>query len=344
MQNGILIYKSYNNNFNIGDYIQSIASSQYFDEIHIYLNRELLNTYTGKETKLIMNGWFMHEPQNWPPSKDIRPLFLSFHMNSVARSYLLNSESLKYLKDYEPIGCRDKSTADLLRSKGINAYFSGCLTLTLRNCFKSNIRTDSIYFVDPYFEITKNIYSIVSKSFNLIFNYTVIKNISIKLRESCSLKNLLITSFFYSTYSKIFDDEVLSLAEYIKHEAYETDFKSEDEKFELAKLLISKYAKAKLVVSSRIHCALPCLSLETPVLYLENVNQSETSNCRLDGLRELFHIISYCRGRLTTSFNIPSKKIGMKFIIKNKEGYKILMDKLIIDCQHFVNENSLDNE
>lgn len=41
---------------------------------------------------------------------------------------------------------------------------------------------------------------------------------------------------------------------------------------EYAKYLIRKYAKAKLVVTSRIHCALPCLGIETPVIFVTSDN------------------------------------------------------------------------
>ncbi|MHB9292886.1 hypothetical protein Holit_01999 [Hollandina sp. SP2] len=44
---------------------------------------------------------------------------------------MLSPAGIKYLKKHEPIGCRDYGTVKLLGKYGINAYFSGCLTLTL---------------------------------------------------------------------------------------------------------------------------------------------------------------------------------------------------------------------
>ena len=37
----------------------------------------------------------------------------------------------------------------------------------------------------------------------------------------------------------------------------------------LAQQVLNQYAKAKLVITSRLHCALPCLALGTPVVLLK---------------------------------------------------------------------------
>ena len=68
-----------------------------------------------------------------------------------------------------------------------------------------------------------------------------------------------------------------------------------------AEWLVRLYAKAKFVVTSRIHCALPCLGLGTPVLYVEDINQSVASSCRLGGLIELMNVAMWNRGCLELS-------------------------------------------
>lgn len=131
----------------------------------------------------------------------------------------------------------------------------------------------------------------------------------------------------------MFTDEVLMNAEYIQHEIPDT-LLSDKKKFEFAKSILKKYSTAKYVVTSRIHCALPCLSMGTPVLYVENVNQSEASYCRLNGLRELFNIIEYDKGNLTSNF--VKKKITSSSVFKNKEDYKMYYDKLSVACEQFI--------
>ena len=337
MKNGLLVYQAKKDNvFNIGDYIQSLAAAQFFNnEIDVYINREFLDEYSGDETKLIMNGWFMHQPKHWPPSSKIHPLFVSFHMNSLAKEEMLKEESIQYFKKHEPIGCRDYDTILLLRSKGVDAYFTGCMTLTLGKYYKSTSENkQGIYFVDAYYHTSRKLSDVLRMSLLLLTKYNLISKISQKARGSKSIRNLLSYSFFYSSYSKIFTDEVLLDAEYILQEIPDT-FASNEEKFNYAKSLLKKYSEAKFVVTSRIHAALPCLAIETPVLYVENVNQPEVSYCRLNGLRELFNVVTYDKGIMKIDF--INVKISKNTIFKNKEDYKLLKKKLITTCEQFIN-------
>lgn len=136
---------------NIGDYIQALASSQFYPRIDGFVERDELSLYDDEDCKVIMNGWYMAKPENWPPSRHINPLFVAFHINSKAKDSMLSKESIEYLKKYEPIGCRDTYTMDLLKGKGIDAYFSGCMTLTLGYKYKRKVCGNKVYFVDPYF-------------------------------------------------------------------------------------------------------------------------------------------------------------------------------------------------
>lgn len=74
---------------NIGDYVQAIASAQFLPHMDGFIDRdEELKYYDGEPCKVIMNGWYMHLPQNWPPSNLIDPLFVAFHLNSgVKKNY-----------------------------------------------------------------------------------------------------------------------------------------------------------------------------------------------------------------------------------------------------------------
>ena len=41
----------------------------------------------------------------------------------------------------------------------------------------------------------------------------------------------------------------------------------QNKRFNIAKKLLDKYSKAKLVITSRLHGALPCLALNTPFIF-----------------------------------------------------------------------------
>lgn len=116
---------------NIGDNIQSLAIRSLFNRLGIPdhdivgVNRDDLANYKGEPLKLMMNGCFY--PHCFPLSACITPMFFGFNTDSPE----LVRKNLAFLKKYEPIGCRDNSTKNLLLKHGINAYVTGCLTLTL---------------------------------------------------------------------------------------------------------------------------------------------------------------------------------------------------------------------
>lgn len=340
MKKGLLVYKnnSISNIFNIGDYIQSLAALQFFNnKVDYYINRENLNTFDGDDVKLIMNGWFMHEPQNWPPIDRIKPLFVSFHLNSSAYTILDNDNSIQYFKEHEPIGCRDKKTVEILSNKGIKAYFTGCLTLTLgRTYFHNNKSKAKIYFTDVY--VPYDI-SVLQKLLYIVYSVFAVKNIIVIMRKKFrrhSIRNFIKTAIFYSIYKKIFSSDILVCAEYINHEL-EDIFYNDDEKFSYAECLLHKYADAIFVVTSKIHCALPCLSLQTPVLFVDNEKDIEESKCRLDGIKQLFHIILWNGKQMKCE--LCSSIIDKNFSFCNKRDYEILKDNLINICEEFSMQN-----
>jgi hypothetical protein len=136
---------------NLGDEIQTLAALQYLPEKNVGLvAREWLhnNRWAG-QPKIILNGWFLHEGKHWPPAPHFDPLIVSFHA-APSVPEILDGAGLEYLRAYakrRPIGARDRSTLERLRDKGIDAYFSGCLTLTLRP-FENAGRSDVIFAVD----------------------------------------------------------------------------------------------------------------------------------------------------------------------------------------------------
>ena len=58
------------------------------------------------------------------------------------------------------------------------------------------------------------------------------------------------------------------------------------ERFKLAKSLLNKYARAKLVITTRIHAALPSLALHTPVILI-----NKKYDKRFPGLYDLLNTI-----------------------------------------------------
>jgi hypothetical protein len=81
-------------------------------------------------------GWYMHAlfsmRHGFPLHRNLRPIFISFHCN---KRDLLTPAAVEYLKRYGPVGCRDWTTVYLLKSIGVPAFFSGCVTTTIDMVF-----------------------------------------------------------------------------------------------------------------------------------------------------------------------------------------------------------------
>jgi hypothetical protein len=89
-----------------------------------------------EQTWVLCFGWYMHAlfkmRHGFPLHRNLRPIFISFHCN---KRELLTPEAIAYLKRYGPVGCRDWTTVYLLKSIGVPAFFSGCVTTTINTVF-----------------------------------------------------------------------------------------------------------------------------------------------------------------------------------------------------------------
>lgn len=249
MQNGVIYFPD---STNIGDDIQTYAASLLVDN-PIFCDRERLDELSNN-TRLLCNGWFMENAQHWPPSEVVNPLFISFHISNKNKELMTSHRAIEYYKRYQPIGCRDHHTLNLLKSLKVEAYFSGCLTLTIPKYEGS--RGDEILFVD-----------VLRTNYTNNYRKTIVKNII----------------------PNAYKDKV----RFVSH--FSEDLKTLDAKTRIAqaKQMLDRYAKAKLVFTSLIHCALPCIALGTPVVFVDfGFNNNEAKRDRFNGIIDLFHIES----------------------------------------------------
>lgn len=245
----------YKDSLNIGDDIQTYAAARLLPKVDYYLDRESLhNPPTDEKIKLICSGWFMKKPENWPPAPNIEPLFISMHIDykNNVHKYMLSDDLIDYYKKYEPIGCRDWYTVNLFKKAGVDAYFSGCLTLTLES--EETQKTNDVYLVEPFTKFFLKHY----------INYNL---------------------------RRLIPKEEEQHVKYVSHYPINLKKDSIEHRLDAAKKLVDQYAKARLVITSRIHCALPCLALGTPVYFTEvGYNRKHAKN-RFKGLGEFFKII-----------------------------------------------------
>jgi hypothetical protein len=283
---------------NLGDDIQALAALRLMPRVDCLAFRDKLAEFAaapGTRAKIIMNGWFMGS-KSWPPPDTLDPLFVSFHLgqyryseyfNRLERSFLfsrtqrhfmLSDKSLAYFKKHEPIGCRDLTTMEALRTEGIDAYFSACLTLTLKTEASDRPRRD-ILIVEPNLDIGELFRAIPGK-----------------------------------------------LQERVVFLSHQTDLRGPPAlRMNTAADLLERYAHAHLVITSRLHCALPCLALGTPVLFIPPRHDLK----RFAGISELLTIPETADGQLAES-------IPWETPTPNPTAYRALADKLEAQCRTFL--------
>jgi len=115
---------------NIGNEIQSVAAEKLLPQVDVKIPITEMSTYRGEQALLVMNSFFS-ERSAFPPSPNITPLYIAFYISSAAQRKYATTECIEHFKRHQPIGCRDKVSVKFLRGLGIEAYYSGCLTLTM---------------------------------------------------------------------------------------------------------------------------------------------------------------------------------------------------------------------
>ena len=164
---------------NIGDEIQSIAARRFLPNVDTYIDRDDISikgstNISDNQIKLIMNGWFTHKPENWPPKlKQLDPLLISMYVDQKNKDVIkafLSEESLNFLKKFGPVGARDKTTLKFLKQNNIPSYFSGCITLTLQRD-QMLPRQDFILAVDTSRKLTARLEKLTNRKVIRISTY-----------------------------------------------------------------------------------------------------------------------------------------------------------------------------
>jgi hypothetical protein len=215
---------------NLGDEIQAIAARHFLPRIDRYLPREALDREPDGASPVmtVMNGWYMANPQAWPPHPKITPLLVSVHLTqhrasrkrfwiAPASKRMLTPAGVEWLKAHGPVGARDHATRRVLEAHGIESHYSGCLTLTLPARPNAQMHGRVVACDLPPAVVEE-------------------------LARRTNRPPLIVTHI----------DATRGFAA----------------RLDRAEALLDLYAGSRAVVTSRLHCALPCLALGTPVLFV----------------------------------------------------------------------------
>ena len=300
------------NTNNIGDYIQTLAVIKLIGKEYKILDRESLNSYNDEPRKVIINGWFMENPLNFPPSSNIKPLFISFHINPDIASDFLNSNTVSYLKEHQPIGCRDTFTQELLEKHNIKTFYSSCVTLTLNKTdyistvYKKNTTLIIGAFdrLKPYIETNKGIYKALISSIKAPYKFLNYKT-----------KNLIFNKWLRKQNFELnFANQIV-----------EKKISSHEEGVKLAEEVLIKIANSDHIITSRIHSALPAVAMGKKVIFINEGLDNINHRSRLSGLQSFFKSIKLKEIRI---LNFDTIKITQNHMVYSKKIEKTINDFL----------------
>ena len=295
MKYGVIMYK---NSENLGDDIQTYAAMQYLPQVDYFIDRESMDTFVPAEpemVKVILNGWYLYDHLAWPPSDFIHPLITSVHFDTKGRLYGGRNIEQNHVLGY--------SGADFLREFGP----IGCRDYPTYELLQKNN-------IDSYFS---SCLTLTIKPFA-----DVAKTDEILLVDIC------------------WDDRLEPVREAIKkaanlparvmtHYSPRPMLEQMDSKTRMVfvESRLKAYQSARCVVTTRLHCALPCLALGTPVLLIK---EDGTQN-RLDTFYPFFEhatLDELKNGKFTDFFFNPEKP---------KTGWEDIANAMRMKCMDFVN-------
>lgn len=283
---GVIFYPQTDN---LGDHIQTYAAVRQLPHVDYVIDRENMDLFQSENHEpvaVLMNGWYMHNKANFIPGNDIYPLCLSMHFSKYDYFDIgydfLDEEGGKWLKKFEPIGCRDEASVLACESRGIQAFFSGCMTLTLPQPEKTEDRGSYICAVD----LDQN----AEAALRALVGEVPVISVTHTMADQKELK---------------FQDAMNMVEHYLK-----------------------LYGNAKCVLTTRLHCALPCLAMDVPVILVNDAKKDDP--LRFSSFLSLLHTISpqdLSSGKLPFDLlNPPS----------NSEQYLSIRKNLISRMSHII--------
>lgn len=296
MKFGVVFWE---NTDNLGDDIQTYAAIKLLPKVDYYIDRESMDNFQPKDKKkvaVIMNGWFLHKKYHFPPSEYINPLCISMHFSKYDSYDLeyefLEGEGLKWILNNGPIGCRDNSTLKVCSDRNINAYLSGCLTLTLPK--QKQVKHDLPYICAVDLENQ---------------DITYLKNVGDK-------NQVVVTAVTHKVDRRHFNVNIA-------------------DRFKNVEEILTLYQNALCVVTTRLHCALPCLAMGVPVLLLiDNKSvKDEGSIRRFDIFIDLLHTCT------VDEFRNRSFAYDLINPPNNSNLYVRYRDSIIENVRRFVDKN-----
>lgn len=298
MKYGLYYYK---NTIVLGDDFWAYAQSRFYPHIDYLIDNTSIYKFksdSNEDVATIISAFvepYNHEWTFLPPA-NIKPLFIGSYFRSTMWEFINDNKIVQdYLKYNQPIGVRSKSNLEKLRGLGIDSYFSGCITLTI-----------------PPFEKEDGNYICCVDVPDHVVDY-----IQSKIGNAYEIKKL--------------SHEIWNWPQDNQEEFRN---KTIEQRFQLVEEYLHIYANAHCVITTKLHCALPCLTQNTPVLFVypENGLGIVDINERVKDFFDLLYV--------NTFEEFEKNAVDYDFINppENKENWKIYKDEVEQVITQFINK------
>lgn len=295
MKYGLLYYKDTDN---IGDDIQTYAASRFLPRIDYMIDRENLEGFIPRKKEYvatIMNAWYIHDKFNFNISPYIYPLFISMFFKKFPYTKGI-TVGTDYIND---------NVVETLKRYG---------PIGTRDLHTKKIM-DKLG-IDNYFS---GCMTLTLEKFKEVKKEDYIVAVGLTEDEIAYIK-----------------DKTNRPIKVFKQDVKRGSFSNEpwEQRKNRVEKTLKLYQGAHMVITNKLHCLLPCLALETPVVLLYDTSFAENK----DRIGTYLNYVNYVdREKFKTSninFEVPTQ---------NPKEYLKLRNSLIKKCNEFIKETKLKN-
>ena len=234
---------------NVGDVLQGMVAAPFLPEDAQPVDREATRELQIEEDAFLLANGWYMHHFDSFPPP---PNVTPLYISvHIADSKMLKIKRIRdHFKEHAPIGCRDRKTEKLFLGWGIPAYYSGCLTVTTQKRAPIENITGEALLVD---NVDHQIPEEVKEKIELLLG-----------------KSLKRVSHDPEFTTGSFDNYVIEGKKQMN-------------------TLLKRYCEAEVIVTTKIHCTLPCLGMGANVILIH----PNPGDPRLETVREFMPIYSF---------------------------------------------------
>lgn len=276
---------------NLGDDIQSYATEQFLPHTDYILERERLDEFCSKDgakVACILSGWYLYDHLHWPPSPFLYTKPISMHFDTSFSKFAGEDLTRNFVLE-------DYGAEWLIKNGPIGCRDKGTMELLEEKEIPAYISGCLTLTLKPYNDVESN-------------DKICLVDVSSDVKKYVGANT---------------NKEICELTHSIKMEgvAWEERRKIVEERLRI-------YQGAHLVITTRLHVALPCLALGTPVLLIKEAWSLNRTGYWLDYINYTTEE-NFISGAYSYNFDIPKE---------NPNKHYELVKKMELECREFISQ------